>query len=153
MGCRSCLLTEYTLTDPRLRVRLIAVAHSGNAEIYTLVLSGNPATWTVMSETIHCKAVPDALPDCTFVLDSKHGAQLRTDPARLAMTFRPEQPPDKGTKCFLVSVGAKQVRVTANANGEKVAKIELASKSGNVVSSQVVGHNRRCLFCLLNSSI
>lgn len=102
-----------------------------------------------MSETIFCKGVPDALPDCTFVLDSQYGTQLRPDPARLAMTFRSEQAPlEKGTKCLLVSVGPKQVRVNANVNGEKVGKVELGSKFGSVVSSQVVGHNRTFLFPL-----
>jgi hypothetical protein len=50
---------------------------------------------------------------------------------------------------LLVSVGAKQVRVNADVNGEKVGKVELGSKFGSVVSSQVVGHNRKfsCLCC------
>jgi hypothetical protein len=122
---------------------LIAVPQSGNAEIYTLLYSGNPAAWSVMPEAIFCKAAPDVLPDCTFVLDSKSGTQLGTEPARLAMTFRAEQAAlDKGTKCLLVSVGTKQVRVTANVNGEKVGKVELGSKFGVVIGAQVVAHNR-----------
>lgn len=99
-----------------------------------------------MSETVFCKAVPDALSDGTFVLDSKHGTRLCTDPAGLAMAIQNQQAPlEKGTICLLVSVGAKHVRVTANVNGEKIAKVELGSKFGSVVSSQVVGHNRTFL--------
>ena len=137
------------LTDPRPHVRLIAVPKTGNAEIYTLIYSGTPAVWTVLSEITFCKAAPDGLPNCTFVLDSKSGAQLRTEPARLVMTFRAEQAPvEKGTKCLLVSVGAKQVRVAANVNGEKVGKVELGGKFGTVVSSQVVEHNRMLVYRL-----
>lgn len=53
--------------------------------------------------------------------------------------------------CLLVSVGLRQVRLTANVNGEKVGKVELASKFGSVVSSQVVEHNRM-FSCLCNPS-
>lgn len=105
-----------------------------------------------MSETIFCKAAPEPLPNGTIVLDSRNGDQLRADAARLAKAVRAEHTPsEQGRKCLLVSVGAKQVRVTANVNGEKVGRVELGSKFGNVVSSQVVDHNRM-FSCLHNLS-
>ena len=52
-------------------------------------------------------------------------------------------------RCLLVSVGAKQIRVAASVNGEKIGKVELGSKFGTVVSSQVVEHNRMLVYYVI----
>jgi len=129
--------------DPRLRVRLLAILKSGGAEIYTPICSGNPARWSIFSDVQLFKAVPDALPDGSFVLDTTSGSEWRAVPAKLAMAFKNEKVGTDGKpKCILVSVGANKVRVTASINGEKVSKLELGNKSGHVVSARVIAHNR-----------
>jgi len=132
----------HVIADPQLRVRLIATRQSGHAEIYTLLCSGNPVTWSITGEPTTFKSVPDPLPDATFVLDTKSGAQWRADRAKLAASFKGEIPTATGgrpeVRCMLLSVGAKGARLFASINGEKVAKVDWGHKHGIALSAQVV---------------
>ncbi|KDR85736.1 hypothetical protein GALMADRAFT_218826 [Galerina marginata CBS 339.88] len=128
--------------DPQVRVRLIAAHQSGQAEIFTLIPSGNPVSWGVAGDPVSCKAVPDPIPDGTFVLDSK-GTQCKADRARFAASFKGVSPSraDSGPKSnTLLTVGANGARCSLNLNGEKVAKVEWGHKVGAVRGAHVVQH-------------
>ncbi|CAA7264832.1 unnamed protein product [Cyclocybe aegerita] len=126
--------------DSQLKVRLIAVRQSGQGEIYTFVPSGNPVSWSVAGEATICKAMADPVPGATFVLDVKSGSQWRAERTRLATSFKNIPQVDIGPQCLLVAVGARGARISADINGEKVAKVEWGSKVGLVESAQVVEH-------------
>ena len=106
---------------------------SGHAEIYTLVHSGNPASWSTVDEPVPCKAMTDPLPGGTFVVDTK-GASVIADRVRLAASFQGVLP----TQCLMITVGAKGARCDFNVDGEKIAKVEWGSKVGLVQSAQIV---------------
>ncbi|KAJ3517877.1 hypothetical protein NLJ89_g226 [Agrocybe chaxingu] len=116
------------------------VRQSGHAEVYTLVPSGNPVSWSVVGETAICKAMADPVPGATFVLDAKSGSRWRAERTRLAASFKNIPQAGIGPQCLLVAVGARGARISADINGEKVAKVEWGNKVGVVENAQVVEH-------------
>lgn len=123
-------------------MRLIAAYQSGHAEIYTLVHSRNPASWSIISEPVPCKATADPLPGGTFVVDTK-GVPIRCDRVRLAASFQGVLP--AGTQSLMITVGAKGARCNFNIDGEKIAKVEWGAKVGLVQSAQIVENMRQYL--------
>jgi len=129
------------LKDPQLSVRLIVVYQSGHAEIYTLVHSGNPVSWSIISEPVPCKAVVDPLPGGTFVVDTK-GAPVRADRVRLAASYQGGLPAET-RQSLMITVGAKGARCNLNIDGEKMGKTEWGTKVGLLQSAQIVEHMRQ----------
>ena len=121
-------------------MRLVAAYQSGHAEIYTLVHSGNPVSWSIIDEPVPCKAMVDPLPGGTFVVDTR-GAPIKADRVRLATSFQSVLP--TGTlQCLMITVGAKGARCNLNIDGERMAKIEWGTKVGVVQSAQIVENMR-----------
>ncbi|KAF8808127.1 WD40 containing snare-dependent exocytosis protein [Phlegmacium glaucopus] len=126
--------------DSKLSVRLIVAYQSGHADIYTLVHSGNPVTWSIIDEPVPCKAVVDPLPNGTFVVDTK-GVPVRADRKRLGASYQGVLP--AGTQqSLMITVGAKGARCNLNIDGEKMGKAEWGSKVGLLQSAQIVEHMR-----------
>ena len=135
------LICSCPFKDSKSSVRLIAVYQSGHADIYTLVHSGNPVSWSIVGEPVPCKAMADPLPGGTFVVDVQ-GAAVGANRARLAASFR-DVLPTGIPRCLMITVGAKGARCNFNINGEKVAKIEWRGKVGLVQNVQIVQNMRQ----------
>lgn len=122
--------------DFEARVRLIASCSSGDSEVFTLVPSGNPASWKVSGEPITIKGIWD--PIYSVVIDSKTGALKKPNPARLAASLRPT-PKDNSHSFFLV-VGKKGARCFTDIDGDRIGKAEWRHKAGVTQVAQLVEH-------------
>jgi len=85
----------------------------------------------------------DPVAGTTFVFDTKTGAPWKADRARLAASFKDVTPSSgaaNGSKCSMLTVGAKGARCCLGLNGEKIGKVEWGNKHGVVQTAQIVEH-------------
>ncbi|ORY35002.1 lethal giant larvae like, C-terminal-domain-containing protein [Naematelia encephala] len=137
-------------TDPSPRPRLIVSYAKGTTKIYSLVnvlgewiVETKPPTFT--NESL-------ASPLASFVLDPSTGSELSPTAESLLAALRgPDSPDSKGKgkdtapHCLWVVASRRSIRISANFNGERVAKVEL--EEGEALSDcfYVYRHGQRVI--------
>jgi len=120
--------------DPKPLLRLIAIHLSGNKDIYTI--SQSHEGFKFEGPVTFNKVMPNPLPNGTFVVDAKTGASCKADRQRF-MDMLHFHEKEVGP-VVLVAAGMKGVRSFLNITGERIGKAEWSTKSGPVVSVQIV---------------
>lgn len=120
--------------DPKPLLRLIAIHLSGNKDIYTI--SQSHEGFKFEGPVTFNKVMPNPLPNGTFVVDAKTGASCKADRQRFMDMLRFHE--KEVGPVVLVAAGMKGVRSFLNITGERIGKAEWSTKSGPLVSVQIV---------------
>ncbi|KAF9654319.1 hypothetical protein BDM02DRAFT_3085840 [Thelephora ganbajun] len=123
-------------------IHLMAIRASGHTNIYTIEKDTRTHQFQVSPKPIQVDAVSQCLPHGSYVLDSTTGARCVASRSRYSGVVQGQS---DGANTYWITTGQKGVKCSLNADGDRLGRVDFASKNGIVESAHVVRKHRSCV--------